>query len=182
MNISEFSETQRIEFATATGFFDLYNASEGTHYQITHVAEPGEVPDILARDSSGNEFNIEITLTEDYPGDIPNALSRNDNRSVENLIRHLDAVRTGKERLRVTSLEGTALLMLMGRIEKKLIKRYGRRTALLIRDTSPLWDWEPMVSGVTELLEDRTVPFDLGVWILSSDMKSCTLLYLESST
>ena len=181
MNTPQHSEKQKIELATAEGFFSLYNTQHNASYTVTHVAGDGEVPDVFAKDNAGNVFNLEITLTEDRIGDVAARLGRNDSRSLEELKRHLKAVRIGKERLRNTSLQGNALPVLLQRIDKKLIKRYGRNTALVIRDTSPLWDWEQVLPAIQGHLKSKTVPFDLGIWLLAFDKKSVVQIYTPTS-
>lgn len=172
MSASRYQETQKIEFATAEGFFSLYNVRYQTTYAITCVAGDGEVPDVLAKDNAGKSFNLEITLTEDRPFDIKAMLGRSEHRSIQALKSHLEAVREGREKLRMTSLSNDALPMLLNRMDKKLVKHYGPNTALVIRDTSPLWNWEAALSSIRGHLLNRQIPFDLGIWLLSLDKAS----------
>lgn len=181
MNTSQRNETQKTELATAHGFFALYNAKHNSSYAVTRIAGPGEVPDVLAKDSAGNEFNLEITLTEDRPGDITAILGRSNAHSVESLRRHLGAVREGSEQLQITSLHDNALPVLLQRIDNKLTKCYGRKTALVIRDTSPLWDWTQVLPTIQEHLKSKAVPFDLGIWLLSLDKTSVIQIYVPES-
>jgi len=178
MNTSDYNEKQQIELATAEGFFALYNAQFQTSYTVTHIAGDGEAPDVLAENEAGQEFNLEITLTENRPGDIAATLGRSDNRSIDALKRHLEAVRTGKERPQITSLPDNALSVLLQRIDKKLIKRYGRNTALIVRDTSILWDWEQVLPSIQQHLDGKTIPFDLGIWLLAFNKTSLIQVYV----
>lgn len=177
MSTSNYNTTQKIELATAEGFFAFYNAEHKTSYAVVRVAGDGEVPDVFARDETGTEFNLEITLTEDRPGDIAAALGRSDARSIDSLKQHLAAVRAGTEQPSITSLQDNALPVLLQRIDKKLIKRYGQNTALVIRDSSPLWDWDQVLPAIHVHLTGKTIPFDLGIWLLALDKKSVVQIY-----
>ena len=162
----QYSEKQKIENATADSFFSIYNTENKTSYSVIRIAGDGEVPDVFAKDDEGREFNIEVTLTEDAPGNIVCSLGKNDTHSLAALKSHLQAVRAGKEKLRANSLEYNALPMLLQRIDKKLIKRYGPNTALVVRDTSNLRDWEFVCPEINKYLNCKIIPFDLGIWIL----------------
>lgn len=170
-------ETQKIEFATAEGFFALYNARHQSSFAVTRIAGHGEVPDVFAKDDDGNEFNLEITLTEDRPGNIAAALGRSDALSIDSLKRHVEAVRAGKEQPRITSLQDNALPMLLQRIDKKLNMRYGRNTALVIRSTCIQWDWEQALPTIQAYLNGKTIPFDLGIWLLAFNKESVVQVY-----
>lgn len=167
MDTSKYSETQLIELATATAFFGLYNLKNVTTYSVSHVAGHGEVPDIFASDADGRQFNLEITLTEDDQGDIQSLLGRSDKHSLQALKAENEAVRLGKAQPRINSLHGNALPVLLNRIAKKLTKQYGKNTALVVRDTS-VWDWELVIPTIEGNLAARTVPFDLGIWLLNA--------------
>jgi hypothetical protein len=173
-------ETQRIELATGQSFFTLYNSEYGTSYRIDRIAGEGEAPDVFATDIEGRKFNLEITLTEDRPGDIATVLGRGKQDSSANLKRHLQAVRESKETLQINSLHENALPILLSRISKKLQKDYGPGTALVVRDTSPLWDWEQVLPIIREHLRGKAKMFDLGIWLLSFDKTSITQLYPQS--
>jgi hypothetical protein len=180
MEHTQHNETQQIELATAAAFFSLYNAQHQTTYAITGVAGDGEVPDVFANDDTGKQFNLEVTLTEDRPRALEAILGRSDSLSIGALKRHLDAVRAGTEKPRVNSLFDNALPMLLRRIDKKLRKRYGASTALVVRDTSPLWDWEPALPLIHQHFRGQTIPFDLGIWLLAFDKASILQLHAPS--
>lgn len=180
MNTSEYSENQKIELATANAFFDLYKAQHGIAYFVNRVAGSGEAPDIFASDGFGREFNLEITLTEDRPGNITALLGRSKSLSIEALKQEIEAVRTGKAQPQVNSLQGNALPVLLSRIDKKLMKRYGNRTALVVRDTS-FWDWELVIPSIQAHLKSKVVPFDLGIWLLTSEKAAIFQLYKPKS-
>jgi len=156
---------------------DFANSVHGAGYRVVHVAGPGETPDVVARDTSGNVLNIEVTLTEDRPGDITAALGRSNHKSVEALRAHLEAVRQGKEQLQVNCLQGNVLQILRERIDKKLVKRYGANVALVIRETSLSWDWELVLPSLEAYLGKKQVPFDRGIWLLSraKDRLTCVV-------
>ena len=180
MNTSEFSEIQKIELATAEAFFSLYNSQHTTTYSVNRVAGPGEVPDIFASDNDGRELNLEITLTEDNPGNIAALLGRSDILSIEKLTQENEAVRAGKAQPKINSLQGNALPILKNRIDKKLTKRYGAHTALVVRDTS-FWDWEFVIPSIQAHLKSKAVPFDLGIWFLTADKTAIFQLYAPKS-
>jgi hypothetical protein len=166
LNSASYNEKQKIELATAEKFFSIYNTEHNSRYAITRIAGNREVPDVLAKDENGNQFNLEVTLTEDRPDDIRALLGRGDDRSLETLKRHLEAVRKGLEQPRITSLRSNALPNLLQRIDKKLSKCYGSNTALVVRDTSPLWDWDQVLPDIKNHLKSKSNPFDLGIWLL----------------
>ncbi|MCK4849952.1 MAG: hypothetical protein KAT11_01310 [Phycisphaerae bacterium] len=163
------NEKEAIERATAGGFLKLYNAQMDSSYEIV---EHSDAPEFICLDRSARELRLEITLTEDRPGDIQAALGRSDARDLESLKRHLEAVRQGEESIfdRVSCLQGNVLEMIKERIRKKLDKDYGPNTALVIRDTSPLdWDWSHVSEQIRMFLDSKRNPYDKGIWIISSD-------------
>ena len=178
MDADGLSEKQRIELSTARGFLHFFNAQHGFSYEVECVAGNGEVPDVVARDTNGNGLNIEVTLTEDQPGDIAAALGRSDHKSLEALRAHLKAVREGKESLQYSNLRGNVIELLQERISKKLIMRYGANTALVIRETSGVnWDWQKVIPQLQAYLDEKHVPFDCGIWLLSINKDQLTHVY-----
>lgn len=162
------TEKRKIEEMTAAAFLALYNAKMGTSYEIH---EHGDAPDIRCTDSQGNKLNLEITLTEDQPGDIPALLGRSSARSMEALKEHLAKVKAGKADPleRVGVLAGNVSAIIIDRIQKKLKKDYGPNTALVVRSASGItWDWDLVVDDLRELLPLQRNPFDKGIWILSA--------------
>ncbi len=161
------NEKKAIELATAEAFLRLYNKQIGSSYKIVMHSD---APDFLCRDESGRELKLEVTLTEDRPGDIAAQLGRSDARSLEALKRHNEAVKQGKENaFQWTScLQGNVVRMIGRRIQAKLKKDYGRNAALVVRDTSPLsWDWNMVFKDLAASLDPRHNPFDEGIWILT---------------
>lgn len=161
------NEKEAIERATAEAFIDLYNRELGTSFSIV---EYSDAPDIRCKDSKGNVFNFEITLTEDRPKDIQAALGRSNHRSIEALRQHLDDVRAGKANPleRTSCLQGNVTDMIVNRILPKLQKDYGSNVALVIRDSSPVcWDWDLVVDQIKDMLNLQRNPFDKGIWIIS---------------
>lgn len=180
MNPTGLTEKQLIELATAEGFLVLYNALRGSTYSVEHVAGEGEAPDVSTKDASGQVLSIEVTLTEDRPGDIPSVLGRSNHKSLEALQTHLRRVREGKESARINCLSENVLAILSGRIIAKLSKRYGNNVALVVRDTSGVpWDWNQVVPELQESLSGKTVPFDRGIWLLSRCKSILTPIYDE---
>lgn len=161
-------EKQLIEKATAEGFLYHYNKIFGESYAIESIAGDGEAPDAIAKDKQGNILGIEVTLTEDSPGDIASALGRSNKKSVEVLKEHLKRVKEGKETIRFNCLSENVLDVLVSRIEAKLNKRYGSNIALVIRDTSGVpWEWSQVVPLIQSRFYGRHIPFDRGIWLLS---------------
>ncbi|HWP56393.1 MAG TPA: hypothetical protein VNL14_00740 [Candidatus Acidoferrales bacterium] len=162
------SEKLDIERATAQAFVRLYNAKMGTSYEIVDYAD---APDVCCADAHGNRLNLEITLTEDKPGDIKALLGRSDARSLETLKAHLTKVKAGEADPleRVSSLSGNVIEVVASRIGAKMNKKYGANTALVVRDTSGVdWDWDLVVTDLGNSLRGQVNPFDKGIWILSS--------------
>jgi hypothetical protein len=90
------NEKEAIEKATADAFIELYNCEMGASFSIV---EYSDAPDIRCKDSKGNIFNFEITLTEDQPKDMQAALGRSNHRRIEALRNHLADVSAGKANL-----------------------------------------------------------------------------------
>ncbi len=161
------NEKEAIERATAEAFIDLYNSKMGTSYAIN---EHSDAPDVGCRDANGNSLNLEITLTEDNPGDIQALLGRSDHKSLDALKKHNEAVKQGK----VSALDGMSCLqgnvtsMIAQRIRSKLTKDYGPNTALVIRDSSAVgWDWDLVVDQIRGVVNLAKNPYDQSIWIIS---------------
>ena len=161
------NEKEAIEKATADAFIKLYNSEMKTTFSIT---EYSDAPDIRCKDSKGNKFNFEITLTEDRPKDIQAALGRSDHRSLDALKKHLSDVKAGKANPleRVSSLQGNVTDMVVSRIKPKLDKDYVSNVALVVRDASPIgWDWDMVSDQIKNCLSTKRNTFDKGIWILT---------------
>ena len=73
--------------------------------------------------------------------------------------------------------------MVVKRIEKKLSKRYGPNTALVVRDTSGVdWDWDLVGDAIKDRLKSVQNPFDTGIWILSSAKNKNFPCYVKVNT
>ncbi len=161
------NEKEAIEKATADSFIELYNFEMGTSF---FIAEYSDAPDIRCKDTKGNIFNFEVTLTEDRKDDIKAALGRSNHRSIGVLRQHLSDVRAGKANLleRASRLQGNVTDIIMDRILPKLQKDFGSNVALVIRDSSRVcWDWELVVAQIKSMLNLHRNPFDKGIWIIS---------------
>jgi len=161
------SEKKDIEKATAEGFIKLYNAKMRTTYRIIDYSDS---PDTRCVNSDGNKLNIEITMTEDRPGDIQALLGRSDHRSLEALKAHRAEVEAGKASSLelVSCLQGNLIAMLVSRIKAKLKKDYGPNTVLVVRDTCPADpDWDLELDEIKAQLDLSRNPFNKGIWILS---------------
>lgn len=162
------NEKQAIERATGDAFIALYNSMHGTNYV---PAEYSDAPDIRCIDARGKVLNLEITLTEDRPGDIKARLGRSEDRSIAALKAHLERVRAGlaDPLERVSCLNTDVVSIFVQRIRAKMNKRYGPNTALVVRDTSGVdWDWNLVSDTVKQLLQGSENPFDKGIWVVSA--------------
>jgi len=160
-------EKKAIERETADAFLRLYNSQEASSYDIV---EHSDAPDFICRDKGGRELRLEITLTEDRPGDIQGALGRSDAGSLEAMKAHVIAVKAGKASPFEWSscAMGNVFLMAVNRIQQKLNKDYGPHAALVVRDTSDIpWSWDPIVREIAKSLDMKHNPFDEGIWIIS---------------
>jgi hypothetical protein len=181
MNTTELSEKQLIELATAEGFLALYNKLRGTSYSVKKVAGDGETPDILTKDDHDRPLGIEVTLTEDRPGDIASTLGRSNHNSGDAIRAHLQRVKEGKEQIEFNCLSQNVFAILVERIKAKVNKRYGSNIALVIRDTSGVpWEWKQVVPLVQENLNVKHIPFDHGIWLLSRCKTVLTPIYPEA--
>ena len=161
------TEKKAIERSTAEAFLKLYNAEMNSSYEII---EHSDAPDFICRDTVGDELALEITLTEDHPGDIQSLLGRSNARSPEELERHLEAVKRGEESIfdSVSCLQGNVSQMATSRIQPKLNKDYGPNVALVVRDTSGVpWSWNSAIEGLKASLDLSNNPFDKGIWLVS---------------
>jgi hypothetical protein len=161
------NEKETIERETADAFLRLYNSQFDLSYNIL---KHSDAPDFLCRDKSGRELRLEITLTEDRPGDIQALLGRSDALSLDVLKAHIRAVEAGKASPFEWSscAMGNVRLMALNRIRQKLNKDYGSHAALVVRDTSGIpWSWDSVVGEIAKSLDMKHNPFDEGIWIIS---------------
>ena len=161
------SEKQAIEKATAEGFLVLYNQLQGTDFRIVEMSD---APDVRCRDSLGKTLNLEITTTEDRPGDIKAVLGRSNSRSLEALRAHKDKERVarGEEQPQFSSLSDEVSDQLVGRLQSKMMNDYGSIAALVVRDTSGVdWDWDDVIPTIRSRLDLTKNPFSQGIWVLS---------------
>ena len=145
------NEKEKIEKASVDAFVRLFNECEKQDYVVEKYSD---APDAMCKNSSGQVMQVEVTLTEDRPGDLPWTLGRLEERP-------------GKSRFG-SCLGGNVLNQLAKRIDNKINKRYGERTALVIRDSSGVdWDWEYIADDVKRLIEDKDNPYDMGIWVVN---------------
>lgn len=142
---------QRIEKATADAFVPLFNISQGQDYTVLQY---GDAPDVKCRNGLGQIMQVEITLTEDNPGDLAWLFGKSETRPPRYLYGNC--------------LQQNVLDQLRRRLDAKILKRFGARTALVIRDSSGAdWDWEYVVEEIRSALGQRVNPYDMGIWILN---------------
>jgi len=159
------SEKQAIEKATAERFLALFNQRRGTDFRIVEMSD---APDARCTDMHGCALNLEITTTEDRPGDIKALLGRSDSRSPEVLRSHIKRVARNEERPQFSSLSGDVSDHLVGRLRTKMMNDYGPNAALVVRDTSGVdWDWDDVIPFIRSRLDLTPNPFSQGIWVLS---------------
>jgi hypothetical protein len=145
------NEKEKIEKATVDAFVEMFNQREKEDYVVVKYSD---APDAICKNSSGQIMRVEVTLTGDRPGDLPWTLGRLKERP-------------GKSRIG-SCLGGNVLNQLIRRLDDKIQKRYGEKTALVVRDSSGVdWDWEHIADDVQRLIEDRSNPYDMGIWVVN---------------
>lgn len=163
-------EKNTIERSTIDGFLIIYNRLKTDDFRALQY---GDAPDAVCRNTKGEDLNIEVTITEDRPRDLQAMLGRSDHKSIESVRQQMDRVKQGLEPVQFSSLSGNVLDQAIDRIEKKLLKRYGPHTALVVRNSSPLpWNWNDVKDQMIRRLNLKTNPFDKGIWILDYDKKN----------
>ena len=145
------NEKEKIEKSTVDAFVKLFNEREKEDYVVEKYSD---APDAMCKNSSGQAMQVEVTLTEDRPGDLPWTLGRFKERP-------------GKSRIG-SCLGGNVLNQLKKRLDDKIKKRYGERTALVVRDSSGVdWDWEHIADDIQRLIDDKGNPYDMGIWVVN---------------
>jgi hypothetical protein len=164
------NEKEAIERATADCFVALYNSMQGTDY----APEEYSIPDVRCVNSGKEVLNLEITLTEDRPGDIKAMLGRSEDHSMAAIKAHVEKVDAGlaDPLERVSSLDTNVSSICIQRIRAKMDKRYGQNTALVVRDISGVdWDWDLVVDDIRQGLQGIQNPYNKGIWIVSLSKK-----------
>jgi hypothetical protein len=159
----QLTENQKIERATARIFLDLYNKRCSSDFRIVKLRD---IPDVECKDkSTGEELFLEITLLEDWEGDIRYIRDKGHRRTAS-LVTSLPVI----------SFQQDTLSNLRRTLEKKLRCNYGQNTALVIRQVSFLWDTnsyrrysEQILSGVFQRREKN---YGAGVWVLCRKVTS----------
>jgi len=151
---------QQIEKATAEIFLKLFNNHFKTVYQITSLSDS---PDIKCIDKNTNlTLNLEITLLEDINGEIGYLLGKGKKPFI--------SPNTG---LPCTSFSDDSIPKLEKRLDEKGDVNYGQRTALVIRQTSPLWfaeDWASHRSKMdNKTINNLKLNYEAGVWIICTN-------------
>lgn len=159
------SEKHTIERGTADGFLVLYNRCFRTDFRIVKIAD---APDVRCADSHGSTLNLEITTTEDRPGDIKALLGRSNGRSLEALRAQGKRVDRGDEPDQFVCLTEGVSDNLVERLKSKMKSDYGPDTALVVRDSSGVdWDWDDVIPAIRSRLDLSKNPFSRGIWLLS---------------
>jgi hypothetical protein len=159
------SEKHAIERETAEGFLLFYNQIFGTDFKVVEMAD---APDVRCADSLGNSLNLEVTITEDRPGDIKALLGRSESRSLEALRAHVERVARGEEAPQFSSFSDEVGDTFFERLESKLKNDYGPNAALVVRDSSGVdWNWDVAIPAIRSRLNLTKNPFGRGIWVLS---------------
>lgn len=148
------NEKEKIEYHTALKFLEEYNKK----FNKTYTPCLSDSPDVICKNFKGEQINLEVTLTEDNKGDIPSLLGRSDQLNIENV--------NG----RYSSLSDNVSHNAFEAIKNKMHKRYGKDTALVVRDVSPVgWDWGLVTNSIRDRVKEEFSenPYSLGIWILS---------------
>ena len=156
------STKQKIEKASAEIFLTLYNQKFNTNFKIIKLQD---APDISCIDPITQEIlYLEITLQEDLAGEIKAILEVN-NKPKNDLVS-----------FGVRSFSDDVVPLLINRIKEKSKSFYGNRTALVIRQTSPLWEtkeWKLVKEKIIreiELITNKN--YGMGIWIICTDNSS----------
>lgn len=151
------TEKEQIEKFTAEKFIEAYNMRFNTTFVIR---EHSDMPDFIFQDENGNKLNLEITLTENRDNDIKALLGRSEHKNLEYVRKHGMGP--------ASALSGNVMEHAYKRISEKMSKNYGKNVALVLRDASPLeWNWDICLQELKKKLENKSNPFDRGVWILA---------------
>ena len=160
MNI--LSNKQKIEKASADIILNSYNKRFGTNFEIIKLQD---APDIFCTDPITHEdLYLEITLQEDLAGEIKAILEANKEPVT-------DLVSFG-----VRSFLDDVVPLVIERIKEKNKSFYGEKTALVIRQTSILWEaleWEVVkVRIIHEVGTITNKNYGMGIWIICKDNSS----------
>jgi hypothetical protein len=156
------SQKQQIEKATAEIFLPLYNQRFGTSFAILELSD---APDVICQDTvTGAMLYLEIGLVEDLKGEIADELKRGKQTGESEYI------------MPVRSLYDDALPNYRKVIQKKMQSAYGKDTALVLRQVSPIWgpdEWRILAAAhLPDLLQGSQAKFGAGVWVICVDSKT----------
>ncbi len=157
-------EKEKIEYATAVSFIELYNKLHKSSYKVVKVTD---APDILCEDdNTGQTLKLEITLSEDRDNDIVASLGRSNARDI-----NVVAAENGK----VDCLQIGPYEKMFNGIKNKLRKDYGKNVALVVRHVSGIdWDFDLILESLRKSLDLSRPIYDKGIWILNN---SCNRIY-----
>jgi len=155
----EIDQKKRIEEATARLFLRLYNSRHHSQFEIQLL---GEAPDVTCFDRNADKIlHLEISLLEDIPGEVPYALGKREKPISPSTGTH------------AVSLNEDVIPHWSSQIAKKLRASYGKDTALVLRQVSPLWEpyeWEIVAPGFREeVLKGKEANYGAGIWVICSD-------------
>jgi hypothetical protein len=153
------SQKQQIEKGTAEVFLPIYNMRHGTNFEIVELSD---TPDVICKDpGSGAVLYLEIGLIQDLEGEIADELNRGKESAPSEYL------------LPVRSLYDDALPNYRKVIQKKMQSAYGKDTALVLRQVSPIWgpnEWKILATQhLSDLLVGSEAKFGAGVWVICVD-------------
>lgn len=158
-NISQIDK-KAVEKKAALIFIELMQNDSGRSLSFVQAQD---VPDILCKDNrTGEIIGLEITLLEDIEGQIPYFLTKQPPPT---------SPTTGL--VNVSSFPDVVEILRL-RLEEKVKNDYGIKTALILVQTSPVWDvrvWrssdlDQQWMALLALAKER---FSFGVWIITTD-------------
>ena len=152
-------DKRQAEEAVATEFLDLYNPAQATNFKISSL---GDAPDVECEDAvSGLHLSLEVSLLEDIPGFMESVLAGKPKRVSPHT--HNTSV----------TFENDVLPLLEERVGKKLLSSYGPRTALVLKDLTPLMgttEWSFFKDNHAKaLLAGRQRNYGAGIWVICTD-------------
>jgi len=153
------NKKQLIEKETAEIFLGLYNKEKGTSFEIIKLAEPPD-PDILCEDHNlKKKLELEISLLEDIPGQIPYFLGRANQPIFPST---KTAVYTFQDIIATISSS----------LQNKLQCSYGENTALVYYSVTGLLEtrnWEHLQIIFKGILNGKEKNYGAGIWVICTD-------------
>jgi hypothetical protein len=153
------SNKQRIELQIAEQFILLFNRRHSTNFRVKELRD---TPDVLCVDpDTGEKLELEISIIEDLPG------------SIRHILRKGPKPKSPTTGTTVVSFNDDAVKQLRNSLSKKLLSVYGANTALVLYQSSILWDnweWQTVAESFrSKVLKGKEANYGAGVWIICTD-------------